>query len=186
MNALSALTLASALAIKEEVAVAAIESFKGALGRVQKIEAGQNFTVVVDYAHTTDSLKKLYEAFAGTRRICVLGGTGGGRDKSKRHDMGAIASSYCDEIILTNEDPYDENPEKIVADIKAGITNKKTEIIMDRREAIRTALRHANLGSTVLISGKGTDPYIMEANNKRTPWSDAEIAREELEKLLTP
>jgi UDP-N-acetylmuramoyl-L-alanyl-D-glutamate--2,6-diaminopimelate ligase len=184
LNALAALTLGEALHIPTDVLLHAVESFKGALGRVQRIEAGQNFTVVVDYAHTVDSLTKLYEAFSGTRRICVLGGTGGGRDKGKREKMGKVASSYCDEIILTNEDPYDEDPESIVADIKAGITNKKIEIIMDRREAIRTALRHANLGSTVLISGKGTDPYIMEAKNKRTPWSDAEIAREELQKLV--
>lgn len=184
LNALAALTLGEALHIPTDVLLRAVESFKGALGRVQRIEAGQNFTVVVDYAHTVDSLTKLYEAFSGTRRICVLGGTGGGRDKGKREKMGKVASLYCDEIILTNEDPYDEDPESIVADIKAGITNKKIEIIMDRREAIRTALRHANLGSTVLISGKGTDPYIMEAKNKRTPWSDAEIAREELQKLV--
>lgn len=183
-NITAAVTAAKSQGVTPEVMVRAIGKFNGIPGRVEHIEAGQDYTVVVDYAHTADSLEKLYQVFPTTKNICVLGGTGGGRDTGKRAVMGKIADTYCDEIILTNEDPYDEDPESIVADIKAGITNKKIEIIMDRREAIRTALRHANLGSTVLISGKGTDPYIMEAKNKRTPWSDAEIAREELQKLV--
>lgn len=183
-NALASLALANAIGIKDDISIKAIEKFEGALGRAQKIEAGQNFTVVVDYAHTTESLEKLYQAFPGMRKICVLGGTGGGRDTSKRPKMGAIASRYCDEIILTNEDPYDEDPRQIVDEISNGISNPKMEIIMDRREAIRHALKHANRGSAVLISGKGTDPYIMEANGKRTPWDDATVAKEELEKIL--
>ena len=183
-NALAALTLGKALGIPKEKLVEGIETFTGALGRVQRIEAGQNFSVIVDYAHTVDSLKKLYEAYSGTRRICVLGGTGGGRDKTKRKDMGAIASRYCDQIILTNEDPYDEDPLSIIADVKRGITNQKTEIILDRKEAIEKAISYGTTGASVLVTGKGSDPYLMEANNKRTPWSDAEIAREALTELL--
>jgi UDP-N-acetylmuramoyl-L-alanyl-D-glutamate--2,6-diaminopimelate ligase len=92
---------------------------------VQKIETGQNFTVVVDYAHTPDSLEKFYQVFQSSRNICILGGTGGGRDIWKRGEMGRIAEKYCDEIILTDEDPYDEDPNKIVADVATGIKLKK-------------------------------------------------------------
>jgi len=82
-----------------------------------------------------------------------------------------------------NEDPYNENPEQIIKNVAEGIKNTKYEIIMDRREAISAALRVARKGDAIFITGKGTDPYIMEANNKKTPWDDATVAREELEKL---
>ena len=97
--------------------------------------------------------------------------------------MGRIASEACDEVILTNEDPYDEDPEAIVRAMRDGMP-REPRIIMDRREAIRTALSLAGAGDSVLITGKGTDPYIMGANGTKTPWSDAEVVREELRKLL--
>ena len=98
--------------------------------------------------------------------------------------MGGIAARHCDQVILTNEDPYDENPRKIVEDMAKGIDDKsKLTIIMDRREAIRTALKMAPEGGYVLISGKGTDPYIMGPNNTRQVWSDAEVVKEELARL---
>jgi UDP-N-acetylmuramoyl-L-alanyl-D-glutamate--2,6-diaminopimelate ligase len=97
--------------------------------------------------------------------------------------MGSIAEEHCEHIILTNEDPYDEDPSKIIDDIAGGIKNKKPEKILDRREALARAFKLANPGDVVIITGKGTDPYIMEANNKKTPWDDATVAREELAKL---
>jgi UDP-N-acetylmuramoyl-L-alanyl-D-glutamate--2,6-diaminopimelate ligase len=113
-----------------------------------------------------------------------LGNTGGGRDTWKRPEMGKIAEAYCDHIILTNEDPYDEDPRAIVEAMSTGIEDKsKLTIIMDRREAIRHALHTAPDGGYVLISGKGTDPYIMGPNNSRIPWSDARVVEEELAKL---
>src|SRR6185369_569965 len=151
-------------------------------GRVERIEAGQNFIAVVDYAHTPDSLRALYSAFASKRKICVLGNTGGGRDTWKRPEMGRIADETCDKVILTNEDPYDEDPRAIVDAMAAGM-KRAPEIIMDRREAILAALRAARPGDAVLISGKGTDPYIMGPNGSKTPWSDAEVVREELARL---
>ncbi len=182
-NVLAALTLADVYSLPEEKEIAAVEKFKGTLGRAQRIEVGQNFTVVIDYAHTADSMKKLYEAFPG-RRICVFGATGGGRDKWKRPEMGKIASEHCDEIILTNDDPYDEKPINIITEIRKGITNPKTTVELNRRKAIALALSKATPDSVVLISGKGTDPYLMEKGGKRTPWDDAKIAKEELEKLI--
>ena len=130
----------------------------------------------------------------------MLGNTGGGRDTWKRPEMGKIADEYCEKIILTNEDPYDENPEKIVEEMASGMKHKP-EIIMDRREAICRALQIAlswsngaapldfargprNRDIAVLISGKGTDPFIMGAHGTKIPWSDATVIHEELERLL--
>ncbi len=183
-NILAALTLGEAIGISKKVLLEAIEGFKGVPGRMEEIRGGQDFSVIVDYAHTPDSLEAVYKAYEKWRKICVLSGTGGGRDKWKRPKMGEIASRYCDSIILTDEDPYDEDPEVIISDIKAGITNKNTEIEMDRRAAIRKALQKAGTGDVVLITGKGTDPYIMGPGGSKTPWSDASVAKEELEKLL--
>ena len=181
-NALAALTLAESFEIPEKRIVSAISNFKGTLGRVEKIEMGQKFTVIVDYAHTADSMKKLYETFLSPR-VCVFGATGGGRDTWKRPEMGEVASDYCDHIILTNDDPYDEDPHKIIEEIKKGI-EKEVVIEIDRRKAIALGLSCATPGSTVLITGKGTDPYLMEANGKRTPWDDVAVTKEELQKIF--
>lgn len=181
-NILAAATYASTQGIKTEVIKQAIESFKGIRGRVEKVEAGQDFTAIVDYAHTPDSLESLYKTFTHTKTICVLGNTGGGRDKWKRKDMALIADKYCAEIILTDEDPYDEDPRAIVEEMKVHI-QKPAEIIMDRRVAIATALKSAKTGDAVLITGKGTDPYIMRANGAKESWDDATVVREELGKI---
>ena len=182
-NELAAITFTKSQGITVETARNAIEKIEMIRGRVQKIEEGQDFTVVVDYAHTSDSLQKLYTIFKGTRRICVLGNTGGGRDTWKRDEMALIAENECDEIILTNEDPYDDDPEQIVTDMAGALTKKIPHIIMDRRDAIATALSLARTGDSVLITGKGTDPYIMGPHNTKIPWSDAEVVREELQKI---
>ncbi len=182
-NLLASIICVKNLGINDEIIIRAVEKFKGVRGRVERINAGQDFTVIVDYAHTPDSLEKLYQVFESSKSICVLGGTGGGRDNWKRKEMGRIADAYCEEIILTDEDPYDENPDQIVHDVAKGIVNKTPKIIMNRREAIAEALRNAKTGDAVLITGKGTDPYIMGPNGTKLPWDDAEIAREEIQKL---
>jgi len=183
-NILAAATFADAIGISVETIRSAMENISEIPGRVQKINLGQNFDVVVDYAHTPESLEELYKAFQNKKKVCVLGNTGGGRDKWKRPVMAGVAEKYCDEIILTNEDPYDENPETIINEMAVAITKKPVTKIMDRREAINTAIKKAGDNYAVLISGKGTDPYLMEANGKKTPWSDYDIAKEELEKVL--
>ena len=184
MNALAAIKVSENFSIPLVSAAAALADIPPIRGRVERIDAGQNFLAVVDYAHTPDSLRALYSAFPTHKKICVLGSTGGGRDTWKRSEMGSIADESCEKIILTNEDPYDENPQTII-DMVAGGMKQKPEIIMDRREAIRYALSLAKSGDAVLISGKGTDPYIMGAHGTKTPWSDAEVVREELERLLS-
>lgn len=183
-NAVAALTLARELGIDAEKAKKGVESLSLIRGRVERVEAGQEFAVIVDYAHTDDSLRKLYEAFPTSRKIAVLGSTGGGRDTWKRPVLGKIADECCDEIIVTNEDPYDEDPMKIINEVASGVTEHTPTIILDRRKAMAQAFSLARQGDTVLISGKGTDPYIMGPNGTKIPWDDATVAKEELEKLL--
>jgi len=189
-NALAAISYARSLGVSLLVIQEALRNLPVIAGRVQHIEsparASKKITAVVDYAHTPDSLQKLYEAFPDKPKICVLGNTGGGRDTWKRPEMGAIAEKFCDQIILTNEDPYDEVPEKIVQEMKDGMSaNAPVQIIMDRTEAIKTALQIAPKNGYVLISGKGTDPYIMGPNDTKIPWSDAEVTRTLLAELAS-
>ncbi|MEK7135675.1 MAG: UDP-N-acetylmuramyl-tripeptide synthetase [Patescibacteria group bacterium] len=183
LNALAAIKTAEAFGVPLETCAKALGELSRISGRVEHIDAGQDFIVVVDYAHTPDSLQALYDAFPKNRKICVLGNTGGGRDIWKRPEMGRIADEACEKVILTNEDPYDEDPRAIVDAMARGM-RRVPEIIMDRRAAIRHALAAARTGDAVLISGKGTDPFIMGARGARLPWSDAGVVREELERLL--
>lgn len=181
MNALAVIRCGEFLKIPLPELSRGLASLTRIPGRTERVDEGQSFHAVVDYAHTPDSLKALYGAYPA-RKICVLGNTGGGRDTWKRPLMGSIADELCDVVILTNEDPYDEDPEAIVNAMAAGM-KRAPRIRMDRRAAIREALSLAESGDAVLITGKGTDPYIMEAGGKKTPWSDAQVVREELRAL---
>ncbi len=203
-NMLAAIKATESRGVELEKIVAALRNFTVIRGRMEYIKAGQDFNVIVDYAHTIDSLQKVYVALTTThanktisdggtgknkktapitpKLIGILGGTGGGRDKWKRKEMGAVADAYCDYVVLTNEDPYDEDPMQIINDVAAGFTKNKPAIILDRRLAIRDAIAHAKTGDTIIITGKGTDPFIMGPNGNNMPWSDARIVREELER----
>lgn len=183
LNALAAARFAEALGITPEAIKSGIEKVDSVPGRVEFVQR-EPFAVVVDYAHTPDSLAQFYSVFEGRQNICVLGNTGGGRDTWKRPKMAELADIHCNHIILTNEDPYDEDPEKIVREMANAITNtKKLEIIMDRRQAIAHALELAGPDDAVLITGKGTDPYIMTAGGEKISWDDKTVAEEELEKF---
>lgn len=184
LNILSTIKFAEAQNIDLIIVKKALEKFKNIRGRVEKIQIGGGssaggFTVVVDYAHTPDSLESLYQAFP-QNKICVLGNCGGGRDTWKRKVMGEIADKYCHKIILTNEDPYDEDPLKILEEMKEGIIKQTPLLILDRKKAIKKALSVVQKGEVVLITGKGTDPYIMGPNNTKIEWDDAEVVREVL------
>lgn len=181
MNALAVIKTARFLGIPLETSRDALASLTRIPGRAEKIDEQQSFTAIVDYAHTPDSLKALYEAYPG-RKICVLGNTGGGRDTWKRPLMGALADQYCSDVILTDEDPYDEDPLSIVESMTTDMKRTPT-IIMERRAAIKEALLRARPGDTVLITGKGTDPYIMRANGEKEVWSDSEVVRELLKEM---
>ncbi len=199
-NILAALALAESLGVPRSATKKAIEKIDRVAGRAERIERGQDFAVIVDYAHTPDSLRALYETYRTTaaplggprgdsatrtrRIICVLGNTGGGRDAWKRPAMGTIADELCDTVFLTNEDPYDEDPRAILKDMEKGFSRMKPKIELDRRRAVRAALKAARTGDAVLITGKGTDPFICGKRGSKLPWSDRAVAEEELEKLL--
>lgn len=186
-NVLGAITYARTLGVSLEQISGSLATLPPVSGRVEQFhtapDAAKKLTVVVDYAHTPDSLRQLYEAFPNRSKTGVLGNTGGGRDTWKRPEMGAIAEEHCDHIILTNEDPYDEDPQAIVDAMRRGMSDDApVEIIMDRRTAIQTAIERTPDGGVVLVSGKGTDPYIMGPNGTKQTWSDAAVVTE----LLAP
>jgi UDP-N-acetylmuramoyl-L-alanyl-D-glutamate--2,6-diaminopimelate ligase len=182
-NMLAGAYLAKHLGIDVSTIKNALEKLLFVKGRAQKIDCGQPYLAIVDYAHTAESLEALYKTFPHERKICVLGSCGGGRDKWKRPQMAGIAEKYCDDIIFTNEDPYDEKVEDIIQDLKSGLKEKEATIILDRRKAISYALKKARERSVVLITGKGTDPYIMGENGSKIPWSDEEVVKEEIKKI---
>ncbi len=184
-NILAAATLAKTLGIDEQTIRAAIAKVKSVPGRMERAQ-----NVIVDYAHTPDSLRQVYEICRaelakenkGGKLICVLGGTGGGRDRWKRPVLGTTAEKYCDQIILTDEDPYDEDPLQIMNDVGSGIESHKFETIVDRKAAIQKAVMSSKPEDLVIITGKGTDPYIMGPKGTKTPWSDIRIVKEALDK----
>lgn len=190
-NAIAAATTARAFGISTLLIKKGLEGLARIPGRAERIEAGQDYAVVVDYAHTPDSLTALYDAYGAAHKICVLGSTGGGRDMWKRPVMGGIADARCETVILTDEDPYDEDPHGIVDGLARGM-KRSPLIIMNRREAIANALSmaatlrlaHSDQDVAVLITGKGTDPCICGPRGTKTPWSDARVAREELAKRI--
>ncbi|MFA5052895.1 MAG: Mur ligase family protein [Parcubacteria group bacterium] len=160
-----------------------LADFRGVPGRMETV-VKEPSRVIVDYAHTPDSLEQVYKWAAlpqkigqdGRKLICVLGSAGGGRDKWKRPKMGEIAAKYCDEIILTNEDPYNENPMGILEEINRGVlgAGKEAIKILDRQEAIDKAVSEAKEGDTVILTGKGSERYIHLARGKKLLWSEKE------------
>ena len=160
-----------------------IASLEGIPGRFERATKDEKYEVIVDYAHTPDALEKLLEATRNItkKRIILVFGACGDRDALKRPIMGKIAAKLADEIILTDEESYNEDPDQIRRDIYAGIeeskaTNKTTEIA-DRREAIRHALNIAKKDDTILITGMGHEQFRI-INGEKLPWNDTNIVRE--------
>jgi len=185
-NALNALALGVSQDICMADIVKGLESVTGIPGRMEKIDEGQPFTVIVDYAFEPNALEKLYETIKlipHRRIIHVLGSAGGGRDAARRPKLGAIAGRIAGTVIVTNEDPYDENPALIIDQVAAGAKNAGKKLdkdlykIPDRYEAIRTALSLAKPEDIVLITGKGSEQAICSANGEKITWDDRAVAR---------
>jgi UDP-N-acetylmuramoyl-L-alanyl-D-glutamate--2,6-diaminopimelate ligase len=174
-NALAAIWAARALGVDEAAIRAGIASVAGVPGRFETVEAGQPFTVVVDYAHTPDSLHNVLRAARdlGDGRVIAVFGAGGDRDREKRPLMGRAAAALADRAIVTTDNPRSEDPAVIAAEVAEG----KLEIVLDRREAIRTAFADAHAGDVVVIAGKGADTE-MELDGRSVPFSDRDVARE--------
>jgi len=186
-NALAAICVGLSQGVSLETCRKALQKAKGIPGRME-IVIKDPFTVIVDYAITPVALEKVYKTLSpkpkvqSSRLICVLGSCGGGRDKWKRPVFGRIAAKYCKEVIITNEDPYDEDPMEIINQVADGAKGK-AEKILDRREAIRKSLEVAKEGDIVVITGKGCEPWMCVEGGKKIPWDDRKIAREEFQKI---
>ena len=183
-NLLAAYATASLLGEDNEETLLHLSSLEGAPGRFERIVSEDQITVIIDYAHTPDALENVLKTASELRsekkQIISVIGCGGNRDVAKRPLMGAIASKMSDKVILTSDNPRDEDPEKIIDEIRSGISAldlKKTLIITDRKEAIRTALALATANDIVLIAGKGHEDY-QEIKGVKYPFEDRKIVRE--------
>ena len=196
-NAAASSAFAASQKISWPVIEEALKNFKGVPGRLEFV-VQKPFAVVVDYAHTPNALEAVYRTLRERgevlitekkgkrgRLICVLGSCGGGRDKWKRPVMGKIAGEYCDAIILTSEDPYDERPEAIIEEIAGGVAEieggpAKIRKIVDRRSAIQESIELAKSGDTVVITGKGSEVWLHIERGRKIPWNERLIVEETL------
>jgi UDP-N-acetylmuramoyl-L-alanyl-D-glutamate--2,6-diaminopimelate ligase len=181
VNALEAAAAVRALGVGLDDIARALPTVEPVPGRFEPVDAGQDFTVIVDYSHKPDALENVLRAARGLaagRVICVFG-AGGDRDRSKRPVMGAIADRLADRAIVTSDNPRSEDPEAIIDAVAAGM-GAGAERIEDRREAILAAVADARAGDLVLIAGKGHESYQELADGRKVPFDDAEVAREAL------
>jgi UDP-N-acetylmuramoyl-L-alanyl-D-glutamate--2,6-diaminopimelate ligase len=186
-NLLAALGAALALGIAPAVALRGLTSMPGVPGRVERVNAGQDFAVIVDYAHTDDALKNLLETVRELqpRRLVTVFGCGGDRDKTKRPLMGAVAARLSDVVIVTSDNPRSEPPESIIEDIQRGMTGSRgaeVHVITDRRDAIAKALELGRAGVAVVIAGKGHETYQV-LRDRTIPFDDRQVARDILGRL---
>jgi UDP-N-acetylmuramoyl-L-alanyl-D-glutamate--2,6-diaminopimelate ligase len=182
-NALVAAGCALALGIELDTIVSGLEAAPQVPGRLERVSGDQPFSVVVDYAHTPDSLEKAVLAIKGVTsgRTIVVFGCGGDRDPEKRQLMGAAASRSADVVVITSDNPRSEDPVGIVLQIEDGLRGKATpyEVEVDRRTAIEKAIAMAGAGDAVLIAGKGHEDYQIFAD-RTVHFDDREVAREVL------
>ena len=200
LNALNALSVGKAMNINFDTIKNSLESISGIPGRLEQIKEGQDFLCIVDYAYEPRALQKLYDTVDVLRNypqvgtngkiIHVLGSAGGGRDKDRRPELGKIAGQNADYVIVSNEDPYDEDPMQIIREVSKGAVDvgkkPKEDLfeILDRREAIKRAMSLAGSGDIVLLTGKGSEQAICMANGKKFKWDEREVAKEEIRLIL--
>lgn len=186
MNALAALTVAKVLGVDLVAASAKLGEIRRVPGRVERVNAGQPWTVIVDYAYEPVAFQQLHEglsAIARNKTIQVIGSCGGGRDVSRRPVLGRLAAERADIVIVTNEDPYNDDPMLIIDQVAAGaeaagkVLGKDLFKIIDREQAIVKAMQLAQAGDLVVITGKGCEPWICVANGKKLPWDEIQTAK---------
>ncbi len=193
INAAGAVAVATELHVSPEDIHRGLAELKTVAGRMEVIDEGQKFMVIVDYAHEQTGmellLQSLYKMVKKDAQVIVhLGAEGGGRDKKKRPEMGTIAAKNADIVIVGNVDPYDDDPTKIIEDIAVGAEkagkkrDKDLYCIEDRRAGIRKALKLAKAGDIVAITGKGAEQSMI-VGGKKSAWDDREVVREELRAL---
>ncbi|MBI4313365.1 MAG: UDP-N-acetylmuramoyl-L-alanyl-D-glutamate--2,6-diaminopimelate ligase [Candidatus Omnitrophica bacterium] len=184
-NLAAAAAVAAALEIPLETFVKAVADFPGVPGRLEPVSAGQAFPVYVDYAHTDDALENVLKALTSVsdRKIILVFGCGGDRDRTKRPRMGAVAGRCAHRVILTSDNPRSEPPEKIAEEIIAGIApGTSYTVILDRRQAIQQAIQEADAQSLVLIAGKGHET-VQIFGESAVQFDDRVVAREALSQM---
>ncbi len=189
-NCLAAIATAYSLGVQPDEIVRGLAGVTGVTGRMERIDEGQPFTVIVDYAHTPDSLEKVLATLRPltSGKLMVVFGSAGERDIQKRPIMGHIAAQMTDFFVITDEDPRDEDRESILRDIARGAEaigkrqGRDFLCIADRTQAIATAFRYAQAGDTILLAGKGHEQSILIGREK-LPWDDRRVAREQLRSL---
>ena len=183
LNALGALAAARALGVADNTSIAALAGAGRVPGRFEPVEAGQPFAVLVDYAHTPDSLENVLRAAReiAQRRVIVVFGAGGDRDRGKRPLMGRAARTLADLVVVTSDNPRSEDPEAIIAEITEGTgSGPGVEAMVDRRAAIGHAVALAQEGDVVVIAGKGHEQGQEFAGGRKIPFDDVTVAREAL------
>jgi UDP-N-acetylmuramoyl-L-alanyl-D-glutamate--2,6-diaminopimelate ligase len=188
-NALGAFAAAAALGVDPETAAAGLARAARVPGRFEPVDEGQGFAVLVDYAHTPDSLENVLRAARRLTdgRLIAVFGAGGDRDSDKRPKMGRAGAELSDLAVVTSDNPRSEDPEAIVAAVVAGAGGAaELEVEVDRRAAIALALGRAAPGDTVVIAGKGHEQGQEFEGGRKVPFDDREVAREELRKLGSP
>ena len=192
-NLLAAIVVGTVQGLNLESMSRHLANFSGIPGRMEFIDEGQSFKVIVDYAFEPQAVAALYDIvkIINHRRVIhVLGSTGGGRDIARRAKLGTLAGSNAHVVIVTNEDPYDEDPQNIIDQVAVGAVqagktlDKNLFKILDRREAIVQALKLAHKDDVVLVTGKGSEQAIVVKDNKKIPWDDRKVVREELDKKI--
>ena len=185
-NCLATLATARELGIADETTVRGIGEVRGVPGRVEAVEAGQEFLVMVDYAHTPDSLENVLRTTRplASGRLIVVFGCGGDRDRAKRRLMGRVAAALADLAVITSDNPRSEDPLAIVAEIEAGAVGSDGAYVVevDRRAAIRLAVREAHAGDVIVIAGKGHETY-QELADRTIAFDDREVSAEEIRAL---
>jgi UDP-N-acetylmuramoyl-L-alanyl-D-glutamate--2,6-diaminopimelate ligase len=189
-NALGAFAAANALGVDPETAAAGLAGAARVPGRFEPIDEGQGFAVLVDYAHTPDSMENVLRAARRLTpgKLIAVFGAGGDRDKAKRPLMGRAGGVLSDLAVVTSDNPRSEDPAAIVAEVAAGAREGDAELVVevDRHAAIALALGRAEPGDTVVIAGKGHEQGQEFAGGRKIPFDDREVAREELRKLGSP
>jgi UDP-N-acetylmuramoyl-L-alanyl-D-glutamate--2,6-diaminopimelate ligase len=187
LNALVAIAVARAVGVEDDTPAQALANAGSVPGRFEPVDEGQDFAVIVDYAHKPDALDNVLRfALEMTRgRLIVVVGAGGDRDRGKRPLMGAAAARHADAVILTSDNPRSEDPEAIIAAIAEGAGDAPSlERIVDRRAAIERAIGLAAAGDVVVIAGKGHETYQELEGGRKVPFDDREVAREALRARL--
>ncbi len=194
-NALAAIAVGQSQNISIENIANGLASVKLVEGRMESVEAGQDFKVIVDYAHEPMSFTELFHSLrkmvgADHKIIAVVGSDGGGRDKGKREKMGEITGRLADIAVISDVNCYDEDPAEIAEMLAKGARfagrkdNTDLFVVVDRREGIKKAISLARTGDVVVITAKGTEPFIGVANGQKIPWDDRRVAKEILEETI--